>query len=122
MNWTGNTGQLIGLDPTVVPPEVYADPLNLYVNYFGLGGEKLALDGEAIFLQAALLCTDYPYCKEWFARKITLPWLGEKDVINDISRVTKVNTTNTRQPFLAVHFDEGDEKANRFFRPGPRSG
>ena len=80
-NWS--THESVGLDPTVVPPHIYADGSNVYVNVFGLDGEK--------------------------------------DVINDISQVTRVNTSVKAQPSLGVQLPEGTEKGQRFFLENVRS-
>jgi hypothetical protein len=48
------------------------------------------------------------------------PWLGEKDVINDLSRVVAVNRSAS-QPSLSVSLEEGLEKAQRFFLENVRS-
>ena len=36
-NWSSH--EVVGLDPAVVPPRIYADWWNLYANVFGLDGE-----------------------------------------------------------------------------------
>lgn len=73
-NWTKH--ESVGLDPAVVPPEIYADYWNLFVNNFGLDGER--------------------------------------DVINDLSRVHAANLS-ALQPSLSVSLEEGTEKSQRFF-------
>ena len=67
-NWTKH--ESVGLDPAVVPPEIYADYWNLFVDNFGLDGEK--------------------------------------DVINDLSRVHAANLS-ALQPSLSVSLEEGEE-------------